>query len=275
MADKSADAPATSEPAAEKQAEKPEAPKAPPSLLSTVVTGVAHMPPRIMLYGVHGIGKSTFAAEAPSSIFIPTEDGANEIDVPKFPVVKDRGEVMAILRELYSQPHDYKTLVLDSVDWFEDFIQAELRAEKTEKELGYGRESLFAESMLSDVLGAFSMLRKKRKMSVIVIAHSEIKRFDSPMTEPYDRYQPKLTPRLSSLLQEWADVVAFATYDVAVKKEEVGFNREVRRGISSGDRVLYTEERPAFYAKNRYKLPPEMPLNWGKFSAKIPYYSAG
>lgn len=259
---------------AEASASPKEASAAAPSLLSTVVTGVTHRPPRILLYGVHGIGKSTFASEAPSPIFIPTEDGANEIDVPKFPVVKDRSEVMAILRELYGQPHDYKTLVLDSVDWFEDFIQAELRAEKTEKELGYGRESLFAESMLSDVLGAFSMLRKKRDMTVIVIAHSEIKRFDSPMTEPYDRYQPKLTPRLSSLLQEWADVVSFATYDIAVKKEEVGFNREVRRGISSGDRVIYTEERPAFYAKNRYKLPPEMPLNWAKFAAAIPYFNS-
>ncbi len=272
MAEKSAaESAAPEKEAAPAQEAKQEKPK---TLLSTIVSGKAHMPPRILLYGVHGIGKSTFAAEAPSPIFIPTEDGANEIDVPKFPVVKDRGEVMAILRELYSQPHDYQTLVLDSVDWFEDFIQAELRAEKTEKELGYGRESLFAEAMLSDVLGAFSMLRKKRSMTVVVIAHSEIKRFDSPMTEPYDRYQPKLTPRLSSLLQEWADVVAFATYDVAVKKEEVGFNREVRRGISSGDRVIYTEERPAFYAKNRYKLPPEMPLNWAKFASKIPYYSA-
>jgi len=244
-----------------------------PSLLSGVVKGRIHQPPRMLLYGIHGIGKSTFAAAAPSPIFIPTEDGANEIDVPKFPQVKSRIEVMDILRALYKEKHDYKTVVLDSADWFEDFIQAELRAEFTEKELGFGRESLFAEGKMSDVLGAFSMLRTKRDMAVIVIAHSEVKRFDSPITEPFDRYQPKLTARLSSLLQEWADAVAFCNYDISVKKEDVGFSREVRRGISSGDRVMYTEERPAFYAKNRYQLPVEMPLSWEEFAKHVPYYT--
>ena len=31
--------------------------------------------PIMTLYGVHGIGKSTFAAQAPSPVFIQTEDG--------------------------------------------------------------------------------------------------------------------------------------------------------------------------------------------------------
>ena len=45
-------------------------------------------PPRIMLYGTEGIGKSTFAAQAPSPIFLPTEDGLGEIDCASFPLCK-------------------------------------------------------------------------------------------------------------------------------------------------------------------------------------------
>ena len=30
----------------------------------------------------------------------------------------------------------------------------------------------------------------------------------------------------------------------------------------SGERVIYTEERPAFHAKNRYGLDFEMPFDW-------------
>ena len=244
------------------------------SLLSSIVTGTIHTPPRILLYGVHGIGKSTLAAAAPKAIFIPTEDGANEIDVAKFPAVSSRAEVLDILRALYKDKHDYKTVVLDSADWLEDFISHELLKEYTEKELAYGREALYAETKLNDVLGAFNALRMKRNMGVVIIAHSEIKRFDSPLTEPFDRYQPKLSGRLSALLQEWADAVLFATYDVTVQKEDVGFNRSVRRGVSSGDRIVFTEERPAFYAKNRYAMPAELPLSWDEIAKYIPYYNA-
>lgn len=242
------------------------------SLSSIVTEGVIHKPPRIFLYGVHGIGKSSFAARSPAPIFLQTEEGANEIDVPKLPVATGTDDVLKYLRMLYKQKHAYQTVVVDSADWLEDFVHLELKASYSDKELSYGKDSLKAEQRMNEILLALNHLRERRQMNSIIIAHSEIKRFDSPMTEPYDRYQPKLQARFSSLLMEWADAVLFATYDVQVKKEEVGFNKEVRRGISTGERKIYTEERPAFYAKNRYGLPGELPLDWEKFSEGIPFY---
>ena len=55
------------------------------SLKSLRKTGVAR-PPRIVLYGTHGIGKSTFAAQAPNPVFIPTEEGLDAINATAFPV---------------------------------------------------------------------------------------------------------------------------------------------------------------------------------------------
>lgn len=245
----------------------------PASLLAGVRTKVEHKPPRIFIYGVGGIGKTTFAAQAPSTIIIPTEEGAEEIEVAKLPRAESSEEVLSYIRALYKEPHEYKTVALDSADWLQDMILAELQKQYSEKELGFGRDSMYAQQRFGDILVALNYLRDKRGMTTIIVAHSEIKRFDSPLTEPYDRYQPKLMKSVSALLQEWADAVLFATYDVTVKTEKVGFDSSVRRGVSSGDRLLYTEERPAFFAKNRYGMPPELPLGFEAVAKAVPYFN--
>ena len=51
----------------------------------TLRKGKQKIPPRICIYGSHGIGKSTLASEFPSPIFISTEDGLDSLDVVSFP----------------------------------------------------------------------------------------------------------------------------------------------------------------------------------------------
>lgn len=246
-------------------------------MLENVITGILHKPPRILIYGIHGIGKSTLAADAPNPIFIQTEEGANEIEVAKLPTATSHEEVLEQLRALYKEPHEYQTAVIDSADWLEDFIHMELKASYTDKELSYGKDSVRAAEKMSEILTALNHIREKRDMTTILIAHSEIKRFDSPMTEPFDRYQPKLQSRMGSLLQEWADAVLFVIFDTTVAKEEVGFNREVRRGIATGERKIYTEERPAFHAKNRYRMPVQLTMPdvhpFSVIAEHIPYFA--
>ena len=111
-------------------------------------------------------------------------------------------------------------------------------------------------------------------MGVILIAHAEIKRFDSPETEPYDRYQPKLHRSASALVQEHVDAVLFANYRISTLKSDVGFNKKVVRGVSGGDRLLHTAERPAFLAKNRFGLAETLPLSWPELAAGIPFYAS-
>lgn len=244
-------------------------------MLQNIFPGRVSKPPRILIYGVHGIGKSSFAADAPNPIFIPTEDGADEIAVAKFPNAHSQPEVLEYLRALYAEEHEYKTVVIDSADWLEDFIRLELQKTFTEKELGFGRDSIMSEEKLGEVLSGLNLLRHKRGMTCILIAHSEIKRFDSPLTEPYDRYQPKLQQRYSALLQEWADAVIFAGWDITVKTEEAGFSAKVRRGVGTGERRLFTEERPGYHAKNRYNMPESLPMlkegGFAEVAQYVPY----
>ena len=225
--------------------------------------------PRLMVYGVEGIGKSTFAAGAPDPIFILTEDGLGSLDVEHFPIAHSLADVMEAIGSLYTEEHPYKTVVLDSLDWLEAIIHREMEEKYDAKDLAYGKGAMIAAQQWREVLDGLNALRNDKQMIVILLAHNTIKRFDSPEVEPFDRYQPKLQERSSAVVREWADAVMFANYKTIVKKDDVGFNKTVARGISSGERMLFTTERPAYMAKNRYNLPVSISLTWDAFATAI------
>ena len=87
-------------------------------------TGRQTRPRRLMLYGVHGIGKSTFAAESPNAVFLPTEDGIADIDCESYPLSSCFDQFMHYLQELHDEEHDRSTLVIDSLDWLFAFHEA-------------------------------------------------------------------------------------------------------------------------------------------------------
>lgn len=237
--------------------------------LSSIKRGKAVSAPRIFLYATHGIGKSTFASLAPNPIFIQTEDGLGSIDTARFPLATSSAEVMSAIETLYTQDHEFNTVVLDSADWYEQILQREIEASHDAKDLAFGKGAVILAERWKLLLDGLNALRNDKGMAVIILGHCEIKRFDSPEVESFDRYQPKLQNRASALVQEWADAVLFANYRTIVRKEDVGFNKSVAKGITTGERLLYTQETPAFLAKNRYSLPAQLALDWGQFSAAL------
>lgn len=245
-----------------------------------IITNKKPKPPRIIIYGPAGIGKSTFGALAPEPVFIQTEDGLDAIEVPAFPLCKTYGEVLDHLGHLCAEDHGYTTLIVDSIDWLERLIWSQLCSEKNVKNLEdipYGKGYVMVMDLWREYVNAINYLRDEKDMMVIQIGHSEIKRFENPETEGYDRYQIKLHKLASALLQEHSDIVLFANHQVTVKKTTTGFS-ERTRAIGSGERVLYSEERPAFVAKNRYGLPSEIPFDkagnyWQVIASHVPYFN--
>jgi hypothetical protein len=218
---------------------------------------------------VEGIGKSTFGAGAPNPIYILTEDGLGSLNVDHFPLATSFQDVMDAIASLYKENHAFETVVIDSLDWLEAIIQREIEQKYDAKDLAYGKGSLIAAERWREILDGLNALRNDKGMAVILIAHTTIKRFDSPEVEPYDRYQPKLQERSNAVVREWADAVLFANYKTIVKKDDVGFNQTNNRGISTGERLLFTSERPAYMAKNRYNMPESIPLSWDAFAEAI------
>jgi len=225
--------------------------------------------PRVMIYGPHGLGKTTFGAGAPNPIFILTEDGLGRLEIDHFPLAQSFDDVLGAIGTLYEEDHNFQTVVIDSLDWLDNLIWKDIHSKHDEKALAYGKGAVIAADYWRTVLDGLNALRDDKGMAVVLIAHTEIKRFDSPETEPYDRYRPKLQERSSALVQEWCDAVLFCNYRVITKETEVGFNKEVRRGVTTGERLMYTTEKPAYLAKNRYGLPDFLPLSWESFATAI------
>ena len=236
--------------------------------LESIATNRPVLPPRILLYGPHGLGKTTFGANAPRPVFILTEDGLGTLQVPAFPLAITYQSVLDAAESLDAETN-YSTVVVDSLDWLDTLVWAAVNSKYKPADLAYGRGAVIAADLWLSLLERLQTLRSSRGMAVLLLAHSEIKRFDSPEVEPYDRYQPKLQARSSALVQEWCDVVAFVNTRVVVRSADVGFGNSVARGVSSGERVIYLAERPAFLAKNRYGLPDSMPLDWAVFQTTL------
>ena len=245
--------------------------------LASLRSSTSLSPPRLLLYGVAGVGKTEFAAASPRPVILQTEDGLGRIEATTFGLLRSFDEIMEALGALYTETHDFETLVVDSLDWLEPLVwqhTARTHNQPDIESFGYGKGYLAALDTWRSFLDGVNALRDERGMGVILIAHAEIKRFDSPETEPYDRYQPKLHRSASALVQEHVDAVLFANYRVSTLKSDVGFNKKVVRGVSGGDRLLHTAERPAFLAKNRFGLAETLPLSWPELAAGIPFYAA-
>ena len=240
------------------------------SMLENIQTGRENKPPRIMVYGQEGVGKSTLGASAPDPIFIQTEDGLGEIDTCKFPLAGTLSDVLAELTALRDEEHNFRTVVIDSLDWLERLIFDEVCKEFGVRSIekadgGFGKGYVDALVHWRKVLALLDDLRNKRGMMIILLAHAKVERFEDPENTAYDRYAPRLHKHAASLISEWVDAVLFATKRLRISKD--GDSRSIASpiGADGGTRVLRTNGRPACLAKNRFGLPNEIPLNWDAF----------
>lgn len=244
------------------------------SMLERVQRGRTSKPPRILCYGVEGIGKSTFGSQAPNPIFIQTEDGLDEIDCSKFPLAKSYDEVVSALVTLRNGRHEFETVVVDSLDWLERLIWDKLCDEYSVTSIeqvagGYGKGYTLALTYWREIISQLNALRNDRGMVVLLIAHSKIERFEDPESSAYDRYSPRLHKHAAALVSEWCDAVLFATRRIRTQSEEAGFNRKRTiahaLGKDGGDRILRCVGGPSCVAKNRYAIAEELPLTWAAF----------
>jgi hypothetical protein len=238
--------------------------------LASIQKGGTRKPPIMALHGSPGIGKTTFAASAPRPVVIRTEDGLGTLSVDAFPIAAQWSDVVEALTALFNDPsHGYQTLIIDSLSALEPLIWKQVATDNNKPDiesLGYGKGYVMALDCWSQFLQGIIALRDQQNILPIMIAHSEIVRYDSPEVEPFDRYQIKLHKRAFQLLYERADVIGFCNWRTHVIKSEVGFNQKVARGVGTGERLLHLVERPAYIAKNRYGFPETIPLSWQAFS---------
>ena len=217
---------------------------------------------KIVLYAPAGWGKTTWASKAPNPVFISTEDGLKNIKAQSFPDAQTWQDLFEAIESLRQEDHDFKSLVIDTVDWSENLCHKYLvhRDKKQSiEDYGYGKGYVIAFEEWKKLLMPIDALRKEKQMNVIFLAHTEIKTFNNPAGENYDRFNLKTDKRISALIEEWADEVMFGSYDIAV---DVKGNRGKAYGQ---DRVMYVNYSAAWNAKNRWSLTDPFPSDAGKF----------
>lgn len=243
------------------------------SHLNKVSKGKVAEPLFGIVYGVEGIGKSTFGAQLPDVIFHGPEK-SNKFDVARFESPKTFDEACAQIRELIDSEHSFKSICIDSIDHLEHILISDIckrdGVDAIEQSFGdFGKWVGGLTKIHMSFINLLKELREKKKMNILLLAHYQVKRFDDPSTPvPYDRYNMKMSnEKIAALYREAVDFVFFANFKVAVKTDNAKAKKG--KGVGGEARVIYTEKRAAHDAKNRFSLPYEMPFDYAAVVAKI------
>lgn len=217
---------------------------------------------RLVAYGAEGIGKSTFASKFPEPLFIDTEDGTKQLDVNRFPRPESWEDILAMVDAVIDEPYICRTLVIDTIDRAEALLTDHLLQTAGVDSIdkyggGYGRGyTALAETFSKDLLNRLDRVIAKG-VNVVLLAHAQMRKLESPDEPPYDRWELKVSKKVAPLVKEWSDILLFMNYEVMVVEEN---GRNKAKG--KGKRAMYANHKPTYDAKNRYGLADRLELSF-------------
>ena len=226
------------------------------TLMDSLITTTTPSPPKMIVYGQPGVGKTTFAASA-EAILLDCENGAGAVPgLTRTPYLQSWPEMRKWLMELATAPPDGVTAVaVDTIDWMVQRIVEHVVMDLDEKSpnditntLGTAHGGYFtAREIVQNVVyrDLLPMLNAvaDHGVAIILLAHAANTKMTSPEGFDLRLATPDLPQWISPPFIEWADAVLYASRD--------------------GDRrMLLTEGTNVVLAKNRYSLPAELPLSW-------------
>ena len=213
-------------------------------------------PPRIMIYGMEKIGKTTLATGAPDPVFLLTEEGRGLNEIAATEVIKTYDEFVDHLYGLSSQDHSFKTLVVDSITGLEKLVFSKMcdveNVDSIEKAMGgFGKGYVRAVEYWQSLLEKIDYVRIQKQMTVVFLAHADVVRHSPPDNEAYDRYGVRMNKNTIGSVLKWVDAILFMKNQVSLLKDK---NTERKRPMGGGERFIFTSNQAAFIGGNRYKL---------------------
>ena len=211
--------------------------------------------PKLMIYGLSGVGKSTLASKLKNPIFIDMEGGLNYMNVDRTPTLTKVDEFYTVLAELYNTAKDgkreYDTIVVDSADWLvRKVVEKAAGIDKTKLDEtlnrsngGYGNGKQVLENHIRTKLLPMLVLLNKQGYGICLIAHADRKTLMSSEGNDVEQITPKIDVNTMNVFVEWCDNVFYLKKDIA------------------GERILVLESDDVALAKNRLSLTGEVKLS--------------
>ena len=222
---------------------------------------------KMLVYGPEGVGKTTFAAQAPGAVFIDTEGSTRHMDVARFDPPDNMVDILECLNYTLAHPDHVKTLVIDTVDWLEKYIFNNVCVEKklqNIEDMGYGKGYIYAKQKMQQLLELLQAIVDKG-VNVILVCHSMIRKFEQPdEMGSYDRYMLKLNEKnIAPLVKEWVDLMLFVNYRTNIVTDSDG---KTKKGTGGQKRIMYANHTACWDAKNRFGLPDELPFEFSQIA---------
>lgn len=220
----------------------------------------------VVLNAVEGWGKTTMGATAPGSAIVMAGGETGYLTlldrglVPERPVFEADHWVALLdqLDVLIRDPGDIRLLVLDALSGLEHLCHSHVCAthyggDWGEKGFtGFKRGFDVSVSELVKMVSRLDQL-KAANVNVLMLSHSFIRPFKNPLGPDFDRYVADVHQKTWGLIHKAADVVLFGNFFTVVDTDTKTAKKG--KGVGGTVRVLYTERRDAFDAKNRLGLP--------------------
>lgn len=234
-----------------------------------IIQGRIKRPFNIIVFGVPGIGKSTFAADAPKPLFLGAEEN-DELTVDRGNKPESFDEFIQQLEWLFVNRRSNKTIVIDTLDSIEKLLHKKILESdpKSSGSMGkahggYGKAFEMAEQEMLGVKTRLARMRDELGMNIIILAHSKkVQSVDTILGFQHDTYEMTLHQRVQNVFVDWVSAVLFANYVTYFKEDN---NSERMFATGQGERVLLTEKRPGHLGKNRFSMPYKIPLEFSAF----------
>ena len=268
-------------------AEKPKEEAAKPAGLN--VTRGKTRPPRIVIYGGNGVGKTSLVADIGKGIMIDCEEGADHAPIDRFAFEDGRDrplsfdEIFSAIRTIIRTEHDYETLVIDGLDELERLIWAKVckdttpqKGEKPDQGIEgfhFARGKKIAVGEWRRLAEALEYLRRVRNMSIVLVGHAETVTVKNPTGDDYDQHSINIHKEARGFLYGWADIVGFMDYETFVSAKPNDDDKAI--ATATGVRLLHLRDGAAWAAKARsefaipdkIEIPREHP--WAPVSAAL------
>lgn len=222
---------------------------------------------RTIVYGVAGVGKSTWASNIPDAVFIDTESGTDSMDVARLPKPESWSDLQEELDFVLTEK-PCQTLVIDTIDRIETLLISDTvtrDGKNSVEDYGYGKGYvLIQERWQKEFLFKLDRIIAKG-INIVLVAHSVSRKVETPEETAFDHWELNLSRKVAPVTKDWADMLLFCNFDLNVIDTSNDSRIEKRKAVGVAKRKIHCNQKPQYDAKNRYGLADSYDMSFEPF----------